>query len=166
VVLAVGPVAESLRITEIMYHPADDPNAEYVELTNIGDKAVNLNLVRFNKGIEYTFPGFELPPKGYCLLVKDIAAFEARYGGNLPVVGQYTGSLSNGGEKIELLDAIGGVVQSFEYKDGWFDLTDGQGYSLTVRDPQAELDLNDKAAWRPSTQAGGSPGMDDRSQTN
>ncbi|MBN1844101.1 MAG: CotH kinase family protein, partial [Sedimentisphaerales bacterium] len=27
-VYAVGPVAESLRITEIMYHPAGDPNAE------------------------------------------------------------------------------------------------------------------------------------------
>jgi hypothetical protein len=102
-----------------------------------------------------------LPSGGYCLLVKDIPAFEARYGGKLPVVGQYTGSLSNGGERIELVDAIGQVVQSFEYKDNWFDLTDGRGYSLSVRDPQADLDLSDEAAWRPSARAGGSPGADD-----
>ncbi len=40
-VFAVGPVVESLRISEIMYHPPDtgdpnDPNAEFIELTNIG----------------------------------------------------------------------------------------------------------------------------------
>ena len=40
-VFAVGPVAQSLRISEIMYHPAetgnpDDPNTEFIELTNIG----------------------------------------------------------------------------------------------------------------------------------
>ena len=38
---AIGPVAENLRITEIMYHPEDtddpnDPNEEFIELKNIG----------------------------------------------------------------------------------------------------------------------------------
>jgi hypothetical protein len=168
-VFAVGPVAETLRISEIMYHPTSEisgpesqmPEAEYIELTNIGSETIDLNLVRFTRGIDYTFPSFDLAPGGYCLLVKDIPAFEARYGSTLPVVGQYTGSLSNGGERIELLDAIGEVIESFEYDDGWFDLTDGRGYSLTVRDPRADLDLSDEAAWRPSTQAGGSPGTDD-----
>jgi len=47
---AVGPVAENLRITEIMYHPQslaglDDPNEEFIELTNIGAETINLNLV-------------------------------------------------------------------------------------------------------------------------
>ncbi|MCP4640695.1 MAG: hypothetical protein GY851_09695, partial [bacterium] len=40
-VISVGPVAENLRISEVMYHPIDagspdDPNTEYVELTNVG----------------------------------------------------------------------------------------------------------------------------------
>ena len=44
---AVGPVAENLRISEIMYHPIetgspDDPNAEFIELTNIGTETINL----------------------------------------------------------------------------------------------------------------------------
>jgi hypothetical protein len=163
-VYAVGLVNESLRISEIMYHPAEDPNAEYLELTNVGSQAINLNRVRFTRGIAYSFPSFELPPGGYCLLVKDIAAFEARYGGNLPVVGRYTGSLSNGGERIELVDAVGGVIQSFEYQDDWYKQTDGLGFSLTVRDPQIAANLSEEAAWRPSAQVGGSPGADDSGQ--
>ena len=92
-VFAVGPVAESLRVSEMMYHPADtgnpnDPNTEYIELTNIASQTINLNLVRFTDGIDYTFPSFELPPGGYCLVVKDLAAFQAKYGSKLPVVGR------------------------------------------------------------------------------
>jgi len=166
---AVGPVAENVRISEIMYHPPDagapdDPNAEFVELTNVGDEAVNLGMARFTHGIEYTFPSFELPAGGYCLLVRDIAAFEARYGGTLPVLGEYTGNLNNGGERIELVDAAGAVIHDFKYKDNWFGLTDGEGFSLTVRDPQTAADLSDKSVWRPSAYSGGSPGTDDDGQ--
>jgi len=165
VVFGVGPVAQSLRISEIMYHPAEtgdpaDPNTEYIELTNLGTQAIDLNLVRFTKGIDYTFPSVSLPAGGYCLLVKDIAAFEAKYGTKLPVVGQYAGTLSNAGERIELVDALGGVIESFEYSDKWFDLTDGIGFSLTVRDPHA-VDFGSRDAWRPSAYSGGSPGESD-----
>jgi regulation of enolase protein 1 (concanavalin A-like superfamily) len=167
-VFAVGPVAENLRVSEIMYHPAQtgdpaDPNTEYIELTNVGSQAINLNLVRFSKGIDFTFPSISLPAGGYCLLVKDVAAFTARYGFNLPVAGRYAGSLSNRGEQIEFCDAMGTVIQSFEYGDDWFDLTDGRGFSLTVRNPQTadSGSLSSKTAWRPSAYVGGSPGLDD-----
>jgi hypothetical protein len=44
---ALGPVAENLRITEMMYHPQDagdpnDPNEEFIELKNIRTEALNL----------------------------------------------------------------------------------------------------------------------------
>ncbi|MBE0537310.1 MAG: chitobiase/beta-hexosaminidase C-terminal domain-containing protein, partial [Phycisphaerae bacterium] len=50
-VFTVGPVPQSLRITELMYHPWTDPNVlspepEFVELANIGAQAINLNLCR------------------------------------------------------------------------------------------------------------------------
>jgi hypothetical protein len=166
-VFAVGPVVESLRVSEIMYHPADagdpnDPNTEYLELTNIGAQAINLNLVRGTDGIEFMLPGFELPPGGYCLVVKDAGAFTARYGPGLPVAGQYTGSLSNAGERITLQDAAGRLIQSFEFGDGWYDSTDGGGHSLTARNPAADPSvLDSKAGWRPSTAVGGSPGSAD-----
>jgi hypothetical protein len=167
-VFAVGPVAESLRISEIMYHPADtgdpnDPNTEYIELTNIGAQSINLNLVRFTNGVDFTFPRFELAPGGYCLAVKDVAAFESKYSTGLPVAGRYAGSLSNAGERIELQDAAGNVIHDFSFDDGWFKTTDGGGFSLTVKDPR-KVDpnaLGDEVAWRPSTRKGGSPGASD-----
>jgi hypothetical protein len=71
--------------------------------------------------------------------------------------------LSNGGERIELLDAAGAIIQSFEYQDDWFKNTDGPGFSLTVKDPKASgvNSLSDKSSWRPSAYAGGSPAADD-----
>jgi hypothetical protein len=164
-IFAVGPVAQGLRVSEIMYHPLDtghpdDPNTEFIELTNIAAQSINLNLVRFTKGIGFTFPSFDLPPGGFCLVAKDLAAFEARYGANLPVAGEYMGSLDNGGERLEMVDAAGTIIQSFRYEDDWFKGTDGLGFSLTIKDPSV-LDpntWNDKEAWWPSASLDGSPG--------
>ena len=158
---AVGPVAENLRISEVMYHPASDPNAEYIELTNIGAKTINLNLVTFTNGVEFTFPSTELAPGGYTLVVRDVSAFESVYGDGLAVAGQYEGSLDNAGERLELQDAAGQTITTFRYQDDWHDLTDGQGFSLTVVDPASEVSLDKKSAWRASATAEGSPGFDD-----
>jgi hypothetical protein len=168
VVFGVGPVAQDLRISEIMYHPldagiAEDPNAEFLELTNIGTEAINLNLVRFDRGIDFTFPDFVLSAGGYCLIVRDTAAFTRRYGPGLPVIGQYDGSLDNAGETLELVDAVGTVISSFRYRDDWYRSTDGGGLSLTVRDPKTADPnaLGDGSLWRPSVKLGGSPGVAD-----
>ncbi|UCD52051.1 MAG: lamin tail domain-containing protein, partial [Phycisphaerales bacterium] len=165
-VFAVGPVAASLRISEIMYHPAESDDlaaTEYVELTNIGAETINLNLVQFTDGIDFTFPSIELAPGDYVLVVEETSAFEAWYGPGLPIAGQYTGNLRNGGERLELTDAAGQRIHNFRFQDDWYDITDGQGFSLTVKapastDPQG---WGDKAAWRPSADVDGSPGFDD-----
>jgi hypothetical protein len=165
---AVGPVAESLRISEVMYHPQNtgdpnDPNLEYIELTNIGGQTIDLRLVRFTNGIDFIFGSIELEPARYLLVVKDRDAFEARYGPGLLIAGEYSGSLSNAGERIELQDALGTTIQAFSYDDDWYANTDGNGHSLTAQNP-AGADPNGwstKAAWRPSTAAGGSPGRSD-----
>ena len=161
-VFAVGPVAEYLRISELMYHPAD-PNAEFIELINVGDTAINLNLVTFANGVDFTFPDTPLAPGEYTLVVRDIAAFETRYGAGFNIAGQYAGSLNNAGERIELQDAAGKVIHDFAFRDDWYAITDGPGFSLTVKAP-AGVDpnrLSDKSAWRPSAYVGGSPGFDD-----
>ena len=63
---------QNLRITEIMYHPAQppvgEPNAEFIELHNIGDQPLNLNLVSFTNGLDFTFPSMELTPGGYTVM--------------------------------------------------------------------------------------------------
>lgn len=161
----VGPVVESLRITEIMYHPADTgrpdhPLGEYIELTNVGTETIHLHLVSFADGIDFTFPDISLASGAYCVVVKDPNAFAARYGTEVFTVGPYAGSLSNGGERIVLLDAGGATIHDFRYEDNWFALTDGRGYSLQVKDP-AHADLTHSQAWRPSVRLGGSPGFDE-----
>ncbi|MEN6335082.1 MAG: lamin tail domain-containing protein [Phycisphaerales bacterium] len=170
-VFAVGPVKESLRISEIQYHPGFEisdlksqiSETEFIELTNIGSEVINLNLVRFTKGIDFMFSDVQLTPGAYCLVVKNREAFEARYGPGLPIAGQYAGSLSDSGERIELVDALGSVIQSFSYSDDWYDITDGAGFSLTVIDPiGTPVNLWDNfSAWRPSAASGGSPGRGD-----
>ena len=167
-IFAIGPVAESLRTTEIMYHPQDtndpnDPNEEFIELQNIGIETINLNLVRFTNGVDFTFPSMELAGGEYVLVVKDVNAFAAQYGIGFNIAGQYSGSLRNGGERVELQDAAGQTILNFRYRDGWYDITDGMGFSLTVKDavntePNA---WDDKSTWRPSANIGGSPGWDD-----
>jgi len=167
-VFAIGPVAENLRITEIMYHPqapadANDPNEEFIELKNIGTETINLNLVSFTNGIDFTFPSIELAAGEYVVVVQDRNIFEARYGTNVNIAGQYSGRLNNAGERIELADAIGQTILNFSYEDDWHSITDGEGFSLTIINP-ANSDVSSwdkKDSWRPSAYAGGSPGQDD-----
>ncbi|MFC1636482.1 CotH kinase family protein, partial [Planctomycetota bacterium] len=167
-IFAFGPIAENLRITEIMYHPMaqsdiGEPNEEFIELANIGTETVNLNLVRFTNGIDFTFPSLELAPGEFVVVVQDINAFEVQYGTNITIAGQYAGSLNNAGERITLEDPIGRMILNFSYRDGWHSLTDGEGFSLSLIDP-VNPDLNSwdqEDAWRAGTYIGGSPGQDD-----
>jgi hypothetical protein len=163
-------VAESLRISEIMYHPQDagnpdDPNTEFIELKNIGTQTINLNLVKFTEGVHFTFGDGTLEPGKALLIVKDVNAFTAKYGQGLPIAGVYSGSLDNGGETLQLQDAAGKIIHEFSYSDNWYKATDGAGFSLTVKDPMDGGSLSNalgqKQAWRPSTRIGGSPGEDD-----
>ena len=161
-VFAVGPVAENLRITEMMYNPRTS-GEEFIELMNIGAETINLNLVSFTNGIDFTFPSIELAAGEYIMVVQNRSDFEARYGRTANVAGQYSGRLNDAGERITLEDAAGRAILNFRYEDGWHSITDGEGFSLTINDPTYfDLSIWDtKDAWRPSVYLGGSPGQDD-----
>ena len=161
-IFAIDPLADNLRITEIMYNPYN-PNTEYVELKNIGAETINLNLAKFTNGIDFTFPNIELASNEYVVVVQDRQAFETRYGTAFDIAGQYSGRLNDAGERIRLEDAIGQTILDFDYSDGWRSITDGDGFSLTVIDP-ANTDpygWNEKDSWRASAYLSGSPGEDD-----
>jgi hypothetical protein len=158
-----------LRITELMYHPAaggtfDSEEYEFIELQNIGSSALKLDEARLTDGISYTFPAggdLWLAPGAYIVIVKNRPAFISRYGDAVPLApGVYTGNLGNGGETLKLEDRTNSTILEFRYDDKWFDETDGQGYSLTIKDPaNPDLASWDRAgAWHASPQPGGSPG--------
>jgi hypothetical protein len=96
------------------------------------------------------------------VVVQDLQAFSAYYGGDVLVAGQYAGQLDNGGERLRLEDAIGRTIVDFSYDDKWYRTTDGDGCSLTLvnsalADPGS---LGERSAWRASLVLGGSPGTD------
>ena len=154
-----------LRITEIMYNPLDGDDHEFIEFLNIGPSTLTLSGAYFaipaggsETAIDYTFPTTLLGPGEYLVLVRDATAYTLRYPGK-PYYGVYTKKLSNGGEEIVLNDAGGSQILSVDYRDGWYDLTDGQGYSLVMAD--ADGDPNDSLTWRPSSDVHGSPTIAD-----
>ena len=163
----------ALAITELHYHPSDPTAAEqaagfdnendfeFVELINPGTAPLDLTGVRFVDGIEFDFTDIAEPwlaPGQYVLLVKHVDAFEARYGFDLPVVGVYTGRLSNTGEHLKLVDTEGQTLLEFSYgtEAPWPALSDGSGPSLEIVD-MAE-DPTQPENWHASDFNGGSPG--------
>ena len=163
----IGPTAESLRISEIMYNPVGDPNSEFIELENIGAVPINLKLASFTDGIDFTFGSHILASGNYVVVVRNLSAFNTAYPNYTgTIAGVYSGSLDNGGETIKLEDAVGSSILDFRYKDGWYDITDGGGFSLTLLDSSnADLDSwSEKASWTSSTVLGGTPGQADTGQ--
>ncbi len=153
-----------LRITEIMYNPAGNDDAEFIELQNVGLVPVNLQGVKFTSGIAFTFGEGLLAPGERAVVARSIAGFTAKYGAEgINVVGEYTGTaLDNGGERIALADAFGRVIQDFQYNDGWYPITDDLGFSLTIIDASAATSSwSSKSSWRPSSAADGTPGAAD-----
>lgn len=150
-VIGVGPINDSLRISEVMYNPGGDPNEEFIELMNTGTAAINLNQVSLVKGIEFTFGDTVLNPNQRVILVRNQPVFEARYGTGLSVAGQYAGALDNAGEKLRLCDIAGQTIQEIEYNNSWYEITDGDGFSLTAVDPaydkNAVSNANLEARW-------------------
>lgn len=162
-----------LVISELDYHPSpltqeeiaagysNENDFEFIELFNAGTGTLDLNGVRFIDGIEFDFTGSrttQLRPGEYLLVVKQTKAFEARHGSGLPVAGEYSGRLSNGGERIELVDGNQQSLLAFTYgtRLPWPQSADGQGPSLELIDPDAELNLPEN--WQASMQTGGTPG--------
>lgn len=162
-----------LRITELMYNPSpltsitnDAQQFEYVELKNIStNTSISLAGVRFPDGITFDFTGSavtSLLPGQTVLVVRNQAAFTARYGVGFSIAGQFTGALNNGGEALRLEDALGEKILEFEYNNSWYPITDGLGFSLVIVNANAPWDTwGQKASWRASGTLNGSPGITD-----
>ncbi|MEM7383338.1 MAG: lamin tail domain-containing protein, partial [Verrucomicrobiota bacterium] len=116
-----------------------ESETEWVELFNGGEESVDLVGWSLEDGARYEFPaGTTLPAGGYV------------------VVDDLKGTLSNGGERLALIDAGGNTVDEVMYHDRgrWPREADGYGASLELRDPDA--DNRWAAAWAASDERGAS----------
>ena len=159
-----------LRLTEIMYHPPLPPvgntnaadNFEYLEFQNTSDAALNLAGFRLSGGVEFAFPSFSLAAGQRVLVVKNLAAFQSRYGAGLLVAGVFTNNLANDSDHLVLEGPLREPIHDFTYRDDWYPITDGAGFSLAIRDAATALTNWGLAeSWRPSGVAGGTPAAAD-----
>jgi hypothetical protein len=162
-----------LRVTELMYHPAaptglelnasvDSEDFEFIELRNIGTQQLDISGCEFDEGVDFTFGANTLLAAGEnILVVRNLAAFRARYGDGPRVAGVYgpNDALNNGGETLTLREALGALIQSFAYSNtgAWPIEADGGGRSLIAIAPHATLDRSAPENWRSSTATGGNP---------
>ena len=132
-----------------------------MELTNAGAGTLDLTNIQFTDGITFDFADAsitKLPPGQRVLLVSNAMAFDMRYGTGLPVIGQYSGKLSNQGESLEITGMDGDTLTSVTYgtRDPWPEQADGLGSSLELIDPLEEITA--PSNWQASVQFGGTPG--------
>jgi hypothetical protein len=169
--------SDNLVVAELMYHPpactgaealvgyANADDFEFVRLVNIASSPVDLGAVSFTAGITFNFADSRLRflnPGRRVLLVKDLAAFQARYGHgcDATIAGEFEGNLSNDGERLRILSTNNFVLRDFSYDDRapWPEAADGEGPSLVLRDIVTNPDPSVPSNWRASAVPGGIPG--------
>jgi hypothetical protein len=160
-----------LEISEIMYNPARHPSNtytnedyEFIELRNAGTASINLAGFAFTNGVEFVFSAGTLAPNEHIVLVKNRAVFQSRYGANIRIAGEYSGSLDNDGERIVLVGPLLEPVADFTYSDAWYRITDDAGFSLVPRQG-ASSNPQFSNQWRSSARFNGSPGSADPAPT-
>ena len=185
----VGPVV----ISEIMFRPPpigtnDNTAEEFIELHNLAGEAVPLfdplhptNGWRLRDAVDFDFnTSHVLPPGGFLLVVgfdpatntAALAVFRAKYGTNSPVIGPWSGKLSNTGEAIELQTPDNPeppgpnfglvpyvVVERVVYSNTvpWPAGADGTGFSLQRINANAYG--NEPANWLAATPSAGTSGV-------
>ncbi len=177
------PLQQYLRISEIMYAPAELSQAErdagygnpedfeFVELMNVsGDVDLNLNSVAFVDGVALTVDDdVALAAGERVVVVRNQEAFEFRYGTEPRVIGQYEQRLRNEGEDIRLVDPAGGEILNFEYASAgrWPGRADGKGAALEMALPYetAAADYGNSEVWQSSIRFGGTPGAEPAAAT-
>ncbi|MFW5726013.1 MAG: lamin tail domain-containing protein, partial [Bacteroidota bacterium] len=164
-------VLNSLKITELHYHPANvgtvsGRDLEFIELKNTGTTTLDLSGLAFTDGVEMTFPdGTALEPQQFVVIASNDSVFTSFY--DLAPSFVYSGQLSNGGEKVVLSNPDGEEIIAFTFYDEypWPMAADGDGYSLvsTLINPVGDPDTYQY--WMLSGYVGGSPFADDPSST-
>ncbi len=172
-----------LKVTEIHYHPLDvivgtdttfGKSFEFIEFRNTGETALDISGFILDSAVYCEFPPNSiLAPEEYFVAAAKPTKFYEMYG--YVASANFSGSLSNGGEEILLLDSQGNEVMRFTYDDHfpWPEEPDGSGPSMVSADPNPTGDPGDPYYWRTSYRIGGSPfesdtplSLEDESITN
>lgn len=152
--------SQNLVITEIMYNdPAPGVDSlEFVEIFNAGTTTVNLKDFTFRTAFNDTLPNANITAGGYYVVAVNAAIFKSKFG-FAPGNQWKNGALNNAGERIDLYNATGVLVDSVRYSAAlapWPTAANGQGPSLVLCD--VKKDNGDGANWTTSTVKAGFQG--------
>ncbi len=159
--LGVSSRRTRIVVSEIHYDTAvtgPGSASEFIELFNAGDVFEDLSGWTIRGGATYRFPdGFRLGAGQFVVVAADPAALQAA-SGLTTVLGPFVGTLSNGGDEVEVRDELGARKLFVEYGDNdpWPVAASGTGHSLVLVNPS--YGESDPRAWAASAFRGGSPG--------
>ena len=127
----INTTIADIQITEIMYNNPGNDDYEFIEVYNRGSVPANVSGYTFTSGITFTFPNTIIAAGGYLYLTANPSIADNFYGFNSY---PYTGDLSNTGEKLQIENAVGNVIDSLTYGSNapWPTEPDGDGNSLTL----------------------------------
>lgn len=146
----IGVVGEAAAadvvINEIHYQPEDELGTEFIEIYNAGATPVNLAGWQLSEAITFTFPPQDLAAGAYLVVAADPVALLAEH--SVAGLGPWEGKLSNDGERIRLLDALGSEVDRVNYGTSfpWPTAAGGEGQSMELINPSLDNDLG--GSWR------------------
>jgi len=164
-VFGVDESIPSVAINEIHYDPDIATElVEFIELYNFGTTAVNISGWYFSDGISYKFPsGTILPADSYVIVAQNPAHINIKWNNGRSFIPQalifgpfeFSSRLDSSGEKLELCDADGRIIDKVDYQLGfpWPTVGDavpedqpGTGSSIQLINPLFDNDLG--GSWR------------------
>ena len=138
-------------INEIFYHaPNGIEDLQWIELHNTGKDPVDVSEWAFTKGVKYTFPpGTRIPGEGYWVLSRNAKRFQQFY--RKECQGEFEKTLRRKGERVELTDAQGTVVDTLKFDDRtpWPASADGLTASMERISPEAPASIPENWASSP-----------------
>lgn len=148
---AAGAGAAGVVINEIFYHaPEDFDDLQWLEFFNAANEPADLSGWTVDDGKVFTFAaGTKLAAQGFLVVALETNRFAAHY--HERALGPLQRPLKRGGERLQLKDAAGRVVDAVRYKDRapWPASPDGGSASLERLCPTAAGDAADNWAASP-----------------
>jgi hypothetical protein len=137
--LCLAKATASVVLNEVFYNaPGEREALQWIELHNSGPAPVDLGGWKLRRAAKLEFgKGTILAPGGFAVVARDVAAFQQAY--RFRPLAQFEGALKRKGDRIELEDASGKLVDSVVYKDdgAWPEVADGGSSSLERICPDA-----------------------------
>lgn len=152
---------KNLIFNEINYKSGlEKISGDWVEIYNPGKEPIDMTGWKFkdNKS-SYKFPaGFTLQPDNYIVVCEDMLAFQNANPDVLNVIGSSDFGLSGSGEYILLMDNLGQLVDSVDFKiiSPWPLTASGTGQTIELKDHLLDNNLGEN--WFADSKKFGSPG--------